>query len=104
VAGVFGYKLFYTRLETETRGPKKNARADDAPGRFGQKDGELDSPLQRRLVDVVPHGALKTGKSLKARSEENYANDGMGRLPAKFQPKIQQGNCRSRNHRKAAKH
>jgi len=41
-----------------------------------------------RLVDVVPQGALKTRKLLKTRSEENYGNDGMGRLLAKFRPKI----------------
>jgi len=32
---------------------KKNARSDDASGRFPQKDGELKSPLQKALVDVV---------------------------------------------------
>ena len=32
---------------------------------------------------------LGTGKLLKTRAEDNYANDGMGRLPAKFRPKIQ---------------
>src|SRR5205823_4035714 len=40
-------------LERDMRRAKKNARSDDASGRFPQKDGELKSPLQKALVDVV---------------------------------------------------
>src|SRR5437660_6163491 len=46
-------------------------------------------------IDVVPQGALKTGKLLKTRTEENYANEGMSRLPAEFRPKIPQTRCPS---------
>jgi hypothetical protein len=60
---------------------------EEAVGHRAERDLRNEGNYEL-LVDVVPQGALKIGKLLKPRTEENYETEPMSRLPAKFRPRI----------------